>query len=465
MKTRVTFTYLILLVALLASLFVQPTNAQVTWTHLNAGGSVPSARQSSGAVYVKAPGDTYGAMYVFGGYGSGSRFNDMYKLTLRPGQEQWTRFTQQGLWPSPRTGFVMVYDSAGNRILGYGGDEGNNLRGDNWAFNLSTSRWWPIDTLLGYVAPPARVGGNTAYFSGTRKLYLFGGQGFRNPIGWYWHDTWQLDPSSGMWQQLTPNGNYIPRQGGVAAIDEANNRMIIFGGVLYQAGGLYYFNEAWKIGPLDQANMTIEQLFPSGSSPPAMRHSVAVYDSTGNRMIIFSGQDDGGSLHNEVWELQLAPGQERWNTLSPGGQIPPAMYLAAAVLDRPNRRMIVFGGNTGGGQINDVYSLGPLWTAVEEPAHTPATIETRFISAYPNPSQKTFVFEYQLARPTQIELRVYDITGRLVRTLTDRVNHAGTARVIWDGNSDNGRTCPSGVYFYELKADEKTFRGKIAITR
>jgi hypothetical protein len=356
----------------------------------------------------------------------------------------------------------MVYDSAGNRILGYGGDEGNYvLRGDNWAFNLTTSRWWPIDTLLGYVSPPARVGGNSAYYPETRKLYLFGGTGYRYPMGWFWHDTWLLDPALGTWQIMNPIGNYIPREGGVAVIDEVNNRMIVFGGMV--GGG--FFNEAWSIGPLDQPNMTIGQLYPGGTPPPAMRHSVAVYDSSGPRMILFSGQDDQGALYNTVWELQLSPGLEQWRTLSAGGQVPPPMYVASSVFDEPNHRMIVFGGNTGTGQINDVYALGPIPLFVEELSPKSLIKEFKVLGIFPNPTQKECIFEFLLAHPSLVEVRVYDVAGRLVRTLTDRVGKAGASRIIWDGNTDKGRPCPSGVYFYELNAEENIFRGRLTITR
>jgi hypothetical protein len=455
------FVRVTMIMTFLGALAVAPLNAQLTWTHLSPGGSVPSARQSSGAVYVKAPRDTYGAMYIFGGYG-GSRLNDMYKLTLRPGQEQWTRITQQSLWPSTRTGFVMVYDSTGNRILGYGGDEGNYVvRGDNWAFNMSTSRWEPIDTMPGFNSPPSRVGGDVAYSTKNHILYLFGGTAWRYPLGWYWHDTWRLDPGTGTWLQLSPQGLPIPRSGGVAIIDEVNSRMILSGGIL--AGS--YTNETWAIDSLNQSNKVIKQLFPGGSPPPAMRHSVAVYDSTGNNMIVFSGQDDGGSLHNEVWELRLTPGQEQWRTLNPGGQVPPSMYVAVAVLDKPNSRMIVFGGNTGSGQINDVYALGPLPAGNETPNIPILPFSNILQSVHPNPTNGPISFDLQLSKPSKINLKIYDLTGRLVKTMNQETVQPGSLRFPWDGTIEGGKQGPSGVYFYELSAGEQTFRGKITKTK
>jgi len=442
---------------------VAPLKAQLTWSHLSPGGSLPPARQSAGVVFVQAPGDTYGAMYIFGGYGNGTRYNDMYKLSLRPGQEVWTQITQQNPWPSGRTGFVMAYDSAGNRIIGYGGDEGNyTARGDCWAFDLGTLRWHQIDTLIGYHAPAPRVGGDAAFFSGTQKLYLFGGTSWRYPDGWFWDDTWRLDPVTGTWQQLSPIGNYIPRGNGVAIIDEVDNRMVTFGGIM---GSGTWVNETWTIGPLEQPNMTIAPLYPGGSYPPAMRHSVAVYDSSGPRMILFSGQDDGGSLHNEVWELRLSLGSEQWNALSVGGTPPPQMYVATAVLDEPNQRMIVFGGNTGGGQINDVYALGPILYGIETPPSQVPQPITQILSVHPNPSMEEFVFDFSLRRPSEVKVLIFDITGRLVRTITKSVMQAGTHQVAWDGILESGRSGPSGVYFYEFTTGDYTSRGKVTKTK
>jgi len=68
----------------------------------------------------------------------------------------------------------------------------------------------------------------------------------------------------------------------------------------------------------------------------------------------------------------------------------------------------------------------------------------------PNPFNPRTEISFQLARGGSATLRVYDASGRLVRTLVDRSIEAGLHRVAWDGMDDRGRKATSGVYFYRL---------------
>jgi flagellar hook assembly protein FlgD len=48
-------------------------------------------------------------------------------------------------------------------------------------------------------------------------------------------------------------------------------------------------------------------------------------------------------------------------------------------------------------------------------------------------------------------LEIYDLTGRLVRTLLSGEVAAGNHSVLWDGRNERGTSVGSGVYFYRLK--------------
>ena len=52
----------------------------------------------------------------------------------------------------------------------------------------------------------------------------------------------------------------------------------------------------------------------------------------------------------------------------------------------------------------------------------------------------------------RITLRVYDVAGRLVRTLVDEVESAGEKSVTWDGRNSHGSRVATGVYFYRMTA-------------
>ncbi len=57
-------------------------------------------------------------------------------------------------------------------------------------------------------------------------------------------------------------------------------------------------------------------------------------------------------------------------------------------------------------------------------------------------------------------LRIYDVSGTLVRTLLDGPQTAGQKSVTWNGKDSRGRSVASGVYFYRLQAPgyEKTLK-------
>ena len=59
---------------------------------------------------------------------------------------------------------------------------------------------------------------------------------------------------------------------------------------------------------------------------------------------------------------------------------------------------------------------------------------------------------YRIARPTHAALRIFDVRGRLVRTLADREHPAGTYQAAWDGADQWGQRVASGSYFWRLEA-------------
>jgi flagellar hook assembly protein FlgD len=70
-----------------------------------------------------------------------------------------------------------------------------------------------------------------------------------------------------------------------------------------------------------------------------------------------------------------------------------------------------------------------------------------------------------LGKLAGVELKLYDVTGRLIRSLGEAAAAPGAHSLVWDGNSGDGRPCPSGVYLYSWRAGGKEAKGKIVITR
>jgi hypothetical protein len=66
--------------------------------------------------------------------------------------------------------------------------------------------------------------------------------------------------------------------------------------------------------------------------------------------------------------------------------------------------------------------------------------------------------DYELpssAGSEKVILRIYDVSGRLLRTLVDGQQTPGRYRVLWDGRDGSGRRVPNGICFFRLVAGER----------
>jgi flagellar hook assembly protein FlgD len=61
--------------------------------------------------------------------------------------------------------------------------------------------------------------------------------------------------------------------------------------------------------------------------------------------------------------------------------------------------------------------------------------------------------------------RLYDVNGRLVRTLLDGRAPAGTSRLVWDGRTDNGTKAASGVYLLSVRTGNLRAEAKAVLLR
>jgi hypothetical protein len=82
-----------------------------------------------------------------------------------------------------------------------------------------------------------------------------------------------------------------------------------------------------------------------------------------------------------------------------------------------------------------------------------------------NPVPGEAVIAYVLPKAIRVRLRIYDPSGRLVRTLADGHAEAGERTAVWDGRDERGHAVPSGVYFCRLDAGEETRRLKLTLVR
>jgi len=70
----------------------------------------------------------------------------------------------------------------------------------------------------------------------------------------------------------------------------------------------------------------------------------------------------------------------------------------------------------------------------------------------PNPFNPTTTVSYDVAEPGVVSIRIYNVSGQLVRALVDGFKGVGRYEAVWDGRDNSGATVSTGVYFYRMTA-------------
>lgn len=71
--------------------------------------------------------------------------------------------------------------------------------------------------------------------------------------------------------------------------------------------------------------------------------------------------------------------------------------------------------------------------------------------AYPNPFYNEITFEYQLKEFSDVELSIYDLSGRIIARPLHAKQESGSHKVFWNGTENNGSRCKQGVYVCKIQ--------------
>ena len=106
---------------------------------------------------------------------------------------------------------------------------------------------------------------------------------------------------------------------------------------------------------------------------PAFSQPAAVYDSVADRVLVyqpFRYSNGSAAVAADIWEFQLGHPEDGWRMLETSGTPPLGRASASAVFDRPNQRLLLFGGfpALGGTNTNELFQLSlaglPTWSIV-----------------------------------------------------------------------------------------------------
>jgi hypothetical protein len=113
--------------------------------------------------------------------------------------------------------------------------------------------------------------------------------------------------------------------------------------------------------------------------------------------------------------------------------------------------------------ITNQTNMIETWVTVPSERSAPSAL--RMEPPHPNPSGGRGELSYGLPKSGRVRLTVYDVRGRRVTTLFDRIESAGWHSATWDGRDGAGRRVTSGIYFVRLEGADGTQVQKIVIAK
>ncbi|MBW1999801.1 MAG: hypothetical protein JRJ29_17795 [Deltaproteobacteria bacterium] len=225
------------------------------------------------------------------------------------------------------------------------------------------------------VLPSPRIGSSLTLNPINKIALLFGGI---NSTTGELNDLWITDGHS--WMQFQTPHSPEPRSDASMAYDEVHQMAVLFGGI----GNGELLGDTWLFNGVDWI-----QQQPLVSPSPRTGASMA-YDSERNVNILFGGLADiGGKFDEALNEMWIWDG-ETWQQQFPA-TLPSARWGANMVYDRVRKSVILFGGSSGGGFLEDTWLWDGVTWVEQHPLHHPAG-RANFGMAYDEGRQQVILF-------------------------------------------------------------------------
>jgi hypothetical protein len=121
--------------------------------------------------------------------------------------------------------------------------------------------------------------------------------------------------------------------------------------------------------------------------------------------------------------------------------------------------------NSEGNRQDRVYEIVDPDSVAASVDLVPVAASPYSLRSHPNPFNTSTEIRYTVPDDSNVQLAIYDVSGRLVATLVDQRQSAGEHMVVWDGREPAGARTASGVYFARLKVGGEIQTGKIILPR
>jgi FlgD Ig-like domain len=105
-------------------------------------------------------------------------------------------------------------------------------------------------------------------------------------------------------------------------------------------------------------------------------------------------------------------------------------------------------------------------TGIEEARKVSLVIQSfRLMQNYPNPFNPSTTIEYEIPQAGEVEVRIFDLNGRLVKTIEKKAQASGTYQVRWDGKNEEGLRVASGLYLYSVQYENAIYSKKMILIK
>jgi hypothetical protein len=351
--------------------------SQRAWHQALAASTAPSARDGQAMAFDAR----HGALYLFGG-GKSPNPPDVTDELWKWDGSRWAQLPKSGSWPGPRWYASMVYDSARDRLVLFGGKEQNTFLGDMWEFD--GVKWTPITQTS--LWPIARTAASMVYDSLRGRVVLYGGSLGQGGTGvtcgsvtCYDPSVWEWDGFT--WQRLTPSSVPPTRWLASMAFDRARGRAVLFGGYSESAcgGSNNVCADTWEWNGTSWSNPT------PATHPDPLEGPGMAYDFARGVTVLYGGDSPiAPAQRSQVWEWDGTT----WSPKVAGRVTPPGGVAQLVYL--PNQgRTFLFGDEAA--LNNDSWNWdGSTWTRQTVPTNLPG--EGGFAYAYDSARDRVEVF-------------------------------------------------------------------------
>ncbi len=114
------------------------------------------------------------------------------------------------------------------------------------------------------------------------------------------------------------------------------------------------------------------------------------------------------------------------------------------------------------GEIQNLYGIP---TSIKVNAANIIPANNFLFQNFPNPFNLSTSIRYQLVKSERVTIKIYNILGKLIRTLVNSLKPQGYYNIIWDGKNDYNQIVTSGVYFYEIEAGQFSASKKLVLLK